>query len=77
MNISYKTARRIAAMVIGFTILLMGLVLLVLPGPGIVLSAVGLAILGVEFAWARKWLHKLRRGISGAARHQRLQQRQR
>ena len=77
MNTSYKTARRIAAIVIGSTILVLGLLMLVLPGPGIVFSAAGLAILGVEFAWARHWLHKLRRGISGAARNRRLQQRQR
>jgi hypothetical protein len=36
----------------GFVILLAGLALLVLPGPGIPLIAVGLGLLALEFRWA-------------------------
>jgi len=60
----YKLARRIVVAVVGSTVLLAGIVMIVTPGPAIVLVPVGLAILGAEFAWARLWLHKLRRGIS-------------
>ena len=35
-----------------------GVALLVLPGPGIVVILIGLAILGTEFAWARRSMHK-------------------
>jgi tellurite resistance protein TerC len=63
-SISYRLARRIAVAVVGGTVLLIGLVLLVLPGPALVVIPVGLAILGAEFAWARHWLRKLRKGAT-------------
>ena len=61
---SYKLAKRAAIAVIGATILLVGIVMIVTPGPALVLIPVGLAILGLEFAWARAWLKRLREGIS-------------
>ena len=64
INITYKVGRRIAVAVIGTSILLVGVVMLITPGPAIVVIPVGLAILGLEFAWARHWLAKLRRTIS-------------
>jgi tellurite resistance protein TerC len=51
-----KYARRIAVSVIGMTVLLIGVVLLVTPGPAVVVIPIGLAILATEFAWARRWL---------------------
>jgi len=62
---TYKAARRIAIAVVGFTVLAVGIALIVLPGPAIVVIPIGLAILSVEFAWARMWLRKVRRSISG------------
>lgn len=62
---TYKVARRIAIAVVGFTVLAVGIALIVLPGPAIVVIPIGLAILSVEFAWARMWLKKVRRSISG------------
>ena len=62
---TYKLARRIAIAVVGTTVLLVGVALIVLPGPAIVVIPIGLAILSVEFAWARLWLKKVRRSISG------------
>lgn len=44
--------RWVIAASIGFTVLFLGLIMLVLPGPGIPLILVGLAILATEFAWA-------------------------
>ncbi len=61
---SYKLAKRAAIAVIGVTILLVGIVMIVTPGPALVLIPVGLAILGLEFAWARAWLKRLRESIS-------------
>jgi tellurite resistance protein TerC len=63
-SMTYRLARRIVVGVVGGTVLLIGLALLVLPGPALVVIPVGLAILGVEFAWARHWLHKLRAGAT-------------
>lgn len=63
-HFTYKVARRIAVGVVGATVLLIGLVMLVTPGPAIVVIPVGLAILSLEFAWARHWLRRIRETIS-------------
>ena len=55
-----KGIRRIIIGVIGGTVLLIGVALIVLPGPAIVVIPVGLAILATEFAWARRYLQKAR-----------------
>ena len=47
--------------VVGATVVLIGIALLVLPGPAFVVIPVGLAILATEYAWARRWLRKVRR----------------
>ncbi|KAB2650316.1 MAG: hypothetical protein DVB33_05135, partial [Verrucomicrobia bacterium] len=41
---------------IGGTIMLIGFVMVVLPGPGLPIVAAGLAILATEFIWARRAL---------------------
>jgi tellurite resistance protein TerC len=64
MNLTYKVVRRIMVAVVGSTVLLLGVIMIVTPGPALVLIPAGLAILGIEFAWARYWLRKARRTIS-------------
>jgi tellurite resistance protein TerC len=59
-HVSYRWARRIAVGVVGGTVLAIGVALIVLPGPAMVVIPVGLAILGLEFAWARRWLRRIR-----------------
>jgi uncharacterized protein (TIGR02611 family) len=61
---TYKVARRVAIAVVGSTVLAIGIALIVLPGPAIIVIPIGLAILSLEFAWARLWLKKVRRSIS-------------
>lgn len=63
-HLTYKIARRIAIAVVGSTVLLIGIVMIVAPGPAIVVIPIGLAILSIEFAWARYWLRHLRKTIS-------------
>ncbi len=63
-RVTYEVARRIAILAVGSTVLLIGIVMIVTPGPAIVVIPLGLAILSVEFAWAKMWLRKLREGIS-------------
>jgi tellurite resistance protein TerC len=48
--------RRILILIIGSTVIIFGVLLLVLPGPGILVIIVGLAILATEFAWAEALL---------------------
>jgi tellurite resistance protein TerC len=57
---TYRIARRIAVTVIGSTVLLVGIVLLVTPGPAFLVIPLGLGILAIEFAWARRWLRRVR-----------------
>ena len=64
VTLTYKTGRRIVVAVVGSIILLLGVVMLVTPGPAFIVIPIGLAILAVEFVWARRWLKKLRELIS-------------
>ncbi len=47
-----RSSKRIAVTVVGATVVAAGLAMLVLPGPGILVVALGFAILGTEYAWA-------------------------
>ena len=60
LNSTCRTARRAAVVLIGFGVLAGGIAMLLLPGPAILVIPAGLAILGLEFAWARRWLRTLR-----------------
>ena len=50
-----RTGKRIAIALIGAFLLVLGLALLVLPGPSLPVILGGLAVLSVEYPWARKW----------------------
>jgi uncharacterized protein (TIGR02611 family) len=56
-----KIVRRVIVSVVGATVMLIGIALLVLPGPAFVVIPIGLAILATDYAWARRWLRKVRR----------------
>lgn len=64
--LSFSFIRRIAVAVVGFTVLLIGLALVVLPGPAFIVIPLGLAILATEFVWARTLLNKARAKLPGA-----------
>ena len=51
-------AKRIAVFVAGMTVLLAGVAMLALPGPGLLVIVGGLAILATEFVWAERALDK-------------------
>ena len=79
-HITYKVARRIVVGLVGLTVLLFGVVMIVTPGPALVVIPVGLAILSIEFAWARAWLRRLRESISNrnsSAHNDRVEQHRR
>ena len=56
-----RSSRRIAITVVGAAVVAAGLAMLVLPGPGILVVAVGFAILGTEYAWAAAALEKTKK----------------
>jgi tellurite resistance protein TerC len=59
--LTYELARRIVITVIGTTVVLIGVAMIVLPGPAVIVIPLGLGILSVEFAWARHWLDAIKR----------------
>lgn len=60
MKTTYEWARRIAISLAGGTVLLIGIVMIVTPGPAFIVIPAGLAILGIEYAWARYWLKRVK-----------------
>lgn len=71
LGVSYRAGRKVAIGVVGLGVLLVGIAMLALPGPAVVVIPLGLGILAAEFAWARRWLKRLRDGsnrVVGRAR---------
>jgi len=61
---SIKQAKKLIIAVIGFTVLLTGIAMIVLPGPAIVVIPIGLAILATEYVWARRLLDRVKSSTS-------------
>jgi Ca2+-transporting ATPase len=58
--------RQMIVAIVGFTVLLIGLALLVLPGPAFIVIPLGLAILATQFVWAGSLLKRARNIFSKA-----------
>lgn len=50
--------RKLVYSVIGITVLLIGIAMIVLPGPAFIVIPIGLAILASEYAWARRIIRR-------------------
>ncbi len=59
-----KHARRVVVFVLGISVLLVGIVMIVGPGPAVVVIPLGLGILATEFLWARRILDSLKRRLA-------------
>ena len=59
-------ARKSAVAIAGSAVTAAGVVMLVVPGPGIITIAVGLGILGSEFQKPRRFLDRIKQRISGS-----------
>ena len=57
---SINHTKKLIIAIIGFTVLLIGLAMIVLPGPAFIVIPVGLGILALEFAWARRLLKRVK-----------------
>ena len=62
-----RLLRRIAVSVAGTVILAVGLVLLVAPGPGLLVIALALAVFAIEYQWARRNLAAVQERARSAA----------
>ncbi len=60
---TYQQARRIVRIIIGLTLLVVGLAMVVLPGPATVVLPIALGILAGEFFWARWVMAKFNRTL--------------
>ena len=56
-----RFARRMIVLVVGSTVIAIGVAMIVLPGPAFIVIPLGLGILAAEFRWARHLLERLRR----------------
>lgn len=63
----YKQIRRLVIAVLGFTVLLIGVAMIVTPGPSLLVIVLGLAILATEFIWAQRLLNQIRGQIKDKA----------
>ena len=54
----FRNLKKILVLLIGGTVLLIGIILIFLPGPSFIVIPAGLAILAIEFSWARALLKR-------------------
>ncbi|MCP2031491.1 uncharacterized protein (TIGR02611 family) [Okibacterium sp. HSC-33S16] len=59
-----RTTYRVGVGLLGGVVAVVGLILVPLPGPGWLVVFLGLAILGTEFAWARRLAHFAKRQLA-------------
>jgi tellurite resistance protein TerC len=57
-----RRLKTIITAVVGFTVIAIGVAMLVLPGPGLVVIGFGLLILSAEFVWAKRALDRMKNG---------------
>lgn len=56
-----KQIRRVFIVLAGFTLLLLGIIMIVAPGPGTPVILLGLGLLAAEFVWARRLVERVKR----------------
>jgi hypothetical protein len=59
----FSPLRKLVIGIIGGTVLLIGIALIVLPGPAFIVIPIGLAILATEFTWAGAALARAKRMV--------------
>lgn len=66
VRVIFRSAKRAAVFVVGVVLVAAGLAMFVLPGPGIVVVVIGLAVLATEFVWAERLLDRAKTQASKA-----------
>jgi len=56
-----EQVRRAFRIVSGFTLLALGAIMLITPGPGWLIIFFGLSLLAAEFVWARRLMNRIKR----------------
>ena len=63
-----RSTKRVAVSLVGAALVLAGVAMLVLPGPGIIVIAIGFAVLGTEYAWAAIAFERTKKAAETAGR---------
>jgi uncharacterized protein (TIGR02611 family) len=63
-----RQVKRVVVIIVGFTVLLVGVAMIALPGPAFIVIPVGLGILATELVWARRMLDKIKSKLPGTGR---------
>ncbi len=61
--------KRTIISIVGFSILFLGIAMILLPGPAFILIPLGLGILASEYPWARRMLERIKGWIKRKADH--------
>jgi uncharacterized protein (TIGR02611 family) len=61
---TFKQVKRLVIGLIGFTVLVIGVAMIVLPGPAVIVIPIGLGILATEFIWAKSLLSAVKQRIA-------------
>ena len=57
---SFQQTKRYLKILFGFTLLALGMVMIVTPGPGWITMMLALGVLAAEFVWARRLLDRMK-----------------
>ena len=66
-RVTLGAAHKIIALVVGSTVLILGIVAFVIPGPTLAMIPISLLVLAAEFVWARRLVTRLRDEVRSAA----------
>lgn len=65
-QVSWPSLKKLTAIIVGPILVLVGIALLVLPGPGLLLIAAGITLLGTEYHWARRLVEPIKKRLQQA-----------
>lgn len=67
LSTTAKGLRKLIVLLLGVSVVLVGVIMLVTPGPAVVVIPAGMGLLATEFLWARRLLVRLRNGALDVA----------
>lgn len=68
-NPMMRVLKRVVVAVVGFAVVGLGVIMIVTPGPAVVVIPAGFGILAIEFPWARRWVRRFRVWFRVGAKH--------
>ena len=64
-----RALKKISITLAGGILLLLGIIMIVLPGPAVLIIPLALTILSLEYQWAKHWLKKSQKMLSVSAKN--------